>query len=65
MFDETLREGLERSLIDVEHADHWIDHVVLPLVAITPDIIPDLVIGVKKRMKYAGLVSNRMYRLLA
>lgn len=47
--------------VDAEHAENWMHKVVMPLVTKNPAIIPDIILGVARRMEVAGRVCDRLY----
>jgi hypothetical protein len=62
--ERALRYLIEHVSVDVEHSDGWIEHVVLPLIDEHPETIPEIVLGVARRLDYAGQVCDRMVQYL-
>lgn len=61
---EHLKYLTEHVTVDAEHAEHWMERVVLPLVRRYPVVIPDLALGAARRLDVAGGVCDRLYRHL-
>lgn len=64
LVDEEMRYLLEHVTIDVEHAQGWLDNVVVPLAAHRPDLLPEVAIGVLRRLDAALAVCERAVREL-
>lgn len=58
---ENLKYLTEHVTVDVVHAEHWMEHVVMPLVRKYPAAIPDIVLGAARRLDVAGSVCDRLY----
>jgi pyrroloquinoline quinone (PQQ) biosynthesis protein C len=63
--DDEMRYLLEHVTVDVEHAQGWIDHVVIPLAKERPDLLPEIAIGVLRRLDAALDVCDRAVREFA
>lgn len=46
--------------VDVGHGANWMRNVVLPLVKKHPEVLPELMLGVERRLYQAGAVCDRM-----
>lgn len=62
--DDEMHYLREHVTVDVEHAQGWLDHVVLPLAGIRPDLLPEVAIGVLRRLDAALRVCERAVREL-
>lgn len=56
---------IEHTIVDVEHADGWIQNVVQPLLASNPSILNDLVKGISYRLFFALNVCDYYYNLFS
>ena len=63
--DEVLDYLLEHTTVDVEHARRWLDHVIVPMITATPSLMPDIALGVLRRLDAAGAVCDRLHRHLS
>lgn len=52
---------IEHTVVDVEHAEGWMENVVKPLIAKDKGNIVDLTLGVMRRLGAAGDVCNHFY----
>ncbi|MEM9493836.1 MAG: iron-containing redox enzyme family protein, partial [Myxococcota bacterium] len=59
--DDALAYLIEHTVVDVEHADGWMDHVITPLLHQYPAAMSDIVFGVERRLVYAGAVCDHFY----
>ncbi|MPZ81609.1 MAG: iron-containing redox enzyme family protein [Actinophytocola sp.] len=50
---------LEHVTVDVEHAEGWLNHVIAPLAATRPDLLPEVAIGILRRLDCALAVCDR------
>jgi pyrroloquinoline quinone (PQQ) biosynthesis protein C len=57
--DEEMHYLLEHVTVDVAHAQGWLDHVVAPLAASHPELMPEVAIGVLRRLDAALRVCDR------
>ncbi|MEO6701674.1 MAG: iron-containing redox enzyme family protein [Jatrophihabitantaceae bacterium] len=57
--DEDMHYLREHVTVDVEHAQGWLDHVVVPLAASRPDLLHEVGIGVLRRLDAALDVCTR------
>ena len=55
---------IEHTVVDPLHAHGWMENVVLPLLRAQPQLMPDIVLGMLRRLEYAGAVCDRMMVLL-
>lgn len=62
--DEQMQYLIEHTIVDPIHASGWMENVVLPLLRGHPQLMPDLVLGMLRRLDYAGAVCDRMLALL-
>jgi pyrroloquinoline quinone (PQQ) biosynthesis protein C len=62
--DSSMRYLLEHVVVDVEHAHGWMEFVVVPLLSKRPKIMSSFVLGIARRLDYAGAVCDRMMTLL-
>jgi pyrroloquinoline quinone (PQQ) biosynthesis protein C len=53
---------LEHVTVDVEHAEGWLNHVIAPLAAERPDMLPEVGIGILRRLDCALAVCDRALR---
>jgi pyrroloquinoline quinone (PQQ) biosynthesis protein C len=60
--DEEMRYLHEHVTVDVEHAQGWLDNVVVPLAAERPDLLHEMAIGVRRRLDAALAVCDRARR---
>jgi len=58
--DEQMRYLLEHTVVDVEHAEDWMEHVVCPIVRERPETVTQITLGVVRRLEVAGRVCDRM-----
>jgi pyrroloquinoline quinone (PQQ) biosynthesis protein C len=56
---------LEHVVVDVEHAEGWLNHVIAPLAASRPDMLPEVAIGILRRLDCALAVCDRAMRDIA
>ena len=56
---------LEHVTVDVAHAEGWLNHVIAPLAAGRPDLLPEVGIGILRRLDCALAVCDRAMRDLA
>ena len=56
---------LEHVTVDVEHAEGWLNHVIAPLAAERPDMLPEVAIGILRRLDCALAVCDRTMRDIA
>lgn len=59
--DETLRYLIDHTTVDVEHANDWLDKVVMTILHEDASKMPELVLGVFRRLDTAGAVCERLY----
>jgi pyrroloquinoline quinone (PQQ) biosynthesis protein C len=57
--DEEMHYLREHVTVDVEHAQGWLDHVVIPLATARPDLMHEVGIGVLRRLEEALKVCGR------
>jgi pyrroloquinoline quinone (PQQ) biosynthesis protein C len=62
--EQALHYLLEHTVVDIEHAHGWVEQVAVPLVHIHPELIPEIALGLVRRLDYAGIVCDRMLSLL-
>ena len=55
---------LEHVVVDVEHAEGWLNHVIAPLAAMRPDLLGEVGIGILRRLDCALAVCDRAMREL-
>lgn len=58
--DDVLRYLEEHVTLDVTHAAGWMKHVVAPLLREHPNLMPDLAMGMLRRLSAAEAVCERM-----
>ncbi len=58
--DEKMQYLIEHTVVDPVHAHGWMENVVVPLLRAQPQLMPDLVLGMVRRLEYAGAVCDRM-----
>jgi hypothetical protein len=58
--DSTLRYLIDHTVVDVEHAEDWLNEVVVPMVEGSPHLMNDLMLGVVRRLDSAGAVCDRL-----
>ncbi len=63
--DAEMRYLLEHVVVDVEHAEGWLNHVIAPLAAMRPDLLGEVGIGILRRLDCALAVCDRAMRELA
>lgn len=63
--DEEMHYLREHVTVDVEHAQGWLDHVVVPLARTRPDLLREVAIGVLRRLDAALGVCERAWTELA
>lgn len=51
---------LEHTVVDIEHADGWVDHVIRPVLNENPGATAALALGIASRLELAGAVCDRM-----
>ncbi|MDB5904168.1 MAG: hypothetical protein JWM26_3046 [Betaproteobacteria bacterium] len=59
--DESMTYLLEHTVVDIGHADGWMNGVVKPVLAATPQVLPDIVLGVLRRLELAGDICDVMH----
>ena len=59
--DEEMHYLREHVTVDVEHAQGWLDHVVVPLARSRPDLMHEVGIGVLRRLDAALRVCERAW----
>jgi len=57
--DDEMHYLREHVTVDVEHAQGWLDHVVMPLAASRPDLLQEVGVGVLRRLDAALAVCDR------
>jgi pyrroloquinoline quinone (PQQ) biosynthesis protein C len=62
--DADMRYLLEHVTVDVEHAQGWLDHVIVPLANERPDLLGEVAVGVLRRLDQALRVCDRAVREL-
>jgi hypothetical protein len=62
--DESMQYLIEHTTVDVEHAHGWLVEVVMPLLRDYPHVLPEIALGMARRLEYAGAVCDRMMELL-
>ena len=65
MSEDPLAYLIEHTTVDVEHADGWMNQVVMPLLHDHPAAMSDMVLGVLRRLDNAGAVCDRFYKEFA
>ncbi|HEY7594750.1 MAG TPA: iron-containing redox enzyme family protein [Actinophytocola sp.] len=63
--DAEMHYLLEHVVVDVEHAEGWLNHVIAPLAAARPDMLPEVAIGILRRLDCALAVCDRAMRDIA
>lgn len=63
--DGEMKYVLEHVTVDVAHAEGWLNHVIAPLAAMRPDLLPEVGIGIMRRLDCALAVCDRAMRDLA
>jgi hypothetical protein len=58
--DDVMEYLLEHTTVDVEHAEDWMDQVILPLLQQNVTLMPDIVLGVLRRLDLAGAVCDKL-----
>lgn len=58
--DEDMRYLLVHTVVDVEHAEDWMEHVVRPIIRERPEAVRDLTLGALRRLDVAGRICDRM-----
>lgn len=58
--DEDMTYLLEHTVVDVEHAEDWMEHVVRPIIRERPEAMRDITLGALRRLEIAGRVCDRM-----
>ncbi|WP_067450464.1 iron-containing redox enzyme family protein [Actinomadura macra] len=59
--DQEMHYLREHVTVDVEHAQGWLDNVVIPIAEDRPDLMPDMAIGVLRRLDGALGVCERAW----
>lgn len=62
--DEEMHYLREHVTVDVEHAQGWLDHVVMPLAQVRPDLLVDVAIGIVRRLDESLRVCERAMKEL-
>lgn len=62
--DEQMQYLIEHTVVDPIHAHGWLENVVMPLLRVHPQLMADVVLGMVRRLEYAGAVCDRMMVLL-
>jgi pyrroloquinoline quinone (PQQ) biosynthesis protein C len=62
--DDQMQYLIEHTVVDPLHAHGWMANVVQPLLRAQPQLMPDIVLGMLRRLEYAGAVCDRMMVLL-
>lgn len=57
--DADMHYLLEHVTVDVEHAEGWLDNVVMPLLRACPHLLPEFALGVVRRLDAALAVCDR------
>ncbi len=57
--DQEMHYLLEHVTVDVEHAQGWLENVVIPLAEERPDLLPEMAVGVLRRLDGALGVCDR------
>lgn len=55
---------LIHTVVDVEHANGWMNEVVTPLLEQCPELVAPMALGMMRRLEYAAAVCDRMMKLL-
>lgn len=63
--DDDMKYVLIHVTVDVEHAEGWLNHVIAPLAATRPDMLPEVAIGMLRRLDCALAVCDRAMREIA
>jgi pyrroloquinoline quinone (PQQ) biosynthesis protein C len=63
--DDQMQYLIEHTVVDPLHAHGWMENVVRPLLREQPHLMPEIVLGMVRRLEYAGAVCDRMMSLLA
>jgi pyrroloquinoline quinone (PQQ) biosynthesis protein C len=58
--DSEMTYLLEHTVVDVEHGDHWMERVVLPIVREEPNAMTPITLGVLRRLNLAERVCDAM-----
>ncbi|WP_193222048.1 iron-containing redox enzyme family protein [Amylibacter sp. SFDW26] len=56
--DENMPYLIQHISLDVVHASGWMDNVVLPLISENPNVLPDMIWGVVRRLDAAGTICD-------
>jgi len=56
--DDTLAYLIEHTVVDAEHAEGWMEHVIVPLLREYPGAMDDIVFGAQRRLENAGAVCD-------
>jgi pyrroloquinoline quinone (PQQ) biosynthesis protein C len=62
--DDKMQYLIEHTVVDPIHAHGWMVNVVVPLLRGQPHLMPDLVMGMVRRLEYSGAVCDRMMQIL-
>lgn len=62
--DGPMRYLIEHTVVDVRHAEGWLEEVVMPLLQQHPHLLPEVALGIERRLDCAGRVCDRMLDLL-
>jgi pyrroloquinoline quinone (PQQ) biosynthesis protein C len=62
--DDEMHYLREHVTVDVEHAQGWLDHVVMPLAQVRPDLLEEVGIGIIRRLDESLKVCERALKEL-
>lgn len=60
VLDRDMEYLIEHTVVDVAHANGWIDHVIRPVLRQAPEAMTQLTLGVAMRLDVAARVCDRM-----
>jgi len=59
--DDVLSYLIEHTTVDETHAEDWLAHVVMPILRDNVKALPEIVLGVYRRLDTAAAVVDRLY----
>ncbi|MCB9759985.1 MAG: iron-containing redox enzyme family protein [Alphaproteobacteria bacterium] len=62
--DEAMTYLILHTTVDVGHAEGWMEQLVIPLLQARPELLPQLTLGVLRRLDAAGAVCDRLFARL-
>jgi len=62
--DENMRYLIDHTIIDIEHAEGWMQKVVKPIIYNEPKIMDDIIMGMARRLYYSEKICESMLEFL-